>query len=566
MESYLLALQLQAAQEVVGEEMPRRALVAKMILFGEVASALLMIQLGQFTHAGLIAVPFFLASLMAIHREHWSRSIELPDPRTVLVSVLSPQHYSVFGLRRKQEGVVRFVWSTMLLRGLCLLPLLLTLPGECPKPGCMFHFCSYDWGRERWALFAHDRRDQPPDCSWPTRWIPTFNHEPPERSSVHLETLGDRKPITDWCQRNETTWPRVPTSMLWWAENYASRPILLWPTSTSSNFSGLCSKDLNLVPAMARHSCMAGTWDPLLYQTCLKPALLPNSCNPTFLVCSYLTSDRVEIQNILVLSYILIPGTGLFLTFVIHIFAFFFGNFRTMQVQENSKLRRAVHRRTMQLQEKLQKGQLDNSLWWSRRMLESKLFFFAADIVLDAVCCVNFFLAESYEFAACQLVIIIFSAVLQFRTTDVRTTWKAIKNSWQTGLANNALHVILLQEKTCEAPLSLFFQFFAAFYLNEEWWTFLTLWFSMLVSILGIANGLYIRNHLTPFELETLEEEEVCRPKTPPATVGVPSWPSDPTMQGIQGIQAPSCLPPPPSLPTLPKEGRKPGQYASATE
>lgn len=566
MESYLLALQLQAAQEVVGEEMPRRALVAKMILFGEVASALLMIQLGQFTHAGLIAVPFFLASLMAIHREHWSRSIELPDPRTVLVSVLSPQHYSVFGLRRKQEGVVRFVWSTVLLRGLCLLPLLLTLPGECPKPGCMFHFCSYDWGRERWALFAHDRRDQPPDCSWPTRWIPTFNHEPPERSSVHLETLGDRKPITDWCQRNETTWPRVPTSMLWWAENYASRPILLWPTSTSSNFSGLCSKDLNLVPAMARHSCMAGTWDPLLYQTCLKPALLPNSCNPTFLVCSYLTSDRVEIQNILVLSYILIPGTGLFLTFVIHIFAFFFGNFRTMQVQENSKLRRAVHRRTMQLQEKLQKGQLDNSLWWSRRMLESKLFFFAADIVLDAVCCVNFFLAESYEFAACQLVIIIFSAVLQFRTTDVRTTWKAIKNSWQTGLANNALHVILLQEKTCEAPLSLFFQFFAAFYLNEEWWTFLTLWFSMLVSILGIANGLYIRNHLTPFELETLEEEEVCRPKTPPATVGVPSWPSDPTMQGIQGIQAPSCLPPPPSLPTLPKEGRKPGQYASATE
>lgn len=189
-------------------------------------------------------------------------------------------------------------------------------------------------------------------------------------------------------------------------------------------------------------------------------------------------------------------------------------------------------------------------------MLESKLFFFAADIVLDAVCCVNFFLAESYEFAACQLVIIIFSAVLQFRTTDVRTTWKAIKKSWQTGLANNALHVILLQEKTCEAPLSLFFQFFAAFYLNDEWWTFLSLWFSMLVSILGISNGLYIRNHLTPFELETLEEEEVCRPKTPPATVGVPSWPSD----------GPNCLPPPPGLPALPKEGRKPGQYASATE
>ena len=43
MESYLLALQLRAAREVVGEEVRCQALVAKMILFGEVASALLMI-------------------------------------------------------------------------------------------------------------------------------------------------------------------------------------------------------------------------------------------------------------------------------------------------------------------------------------------------------------------------------------------------------------------------------------------------------------------------------------------------------------------------------------------
>ena len=33
MESYSLALQLQAAQEVIGEEMPRRALIVKMLLF-----------------------------------------------------------------------------------------------------------------------------------------------------------------------------------------------------------------------------------------------------------------------------------------------------------------------------------------------------------------------------------------------------------------------------------------------------------------------------------------------------------------------------------------------------
>ena len=105
MESYSLALQLQAAQEVVSEKMPRRALVVKLLLFTEVASALLMVQLGQFTHAGLIVIPFFLTSLAAIHREHWTQSIHLPDPRSVLLSVLSPKNYSMFGLRRRQEGI-----------------------------------------------------------------------------------------------------------------------------------------------------------------------------------------------------------------------------------------------------------------------------------------------------------------------------------------------------------------------------------------------------------------------------------------------------------------------------
>ena len=124
MESYSLALQLQAAQEVIGEEMPRRALIVKMLLFTEVASALLMVQLGQFTHAGLIAVPFFLTSLAAIHREHWSQSMHLiPDPRSVLLAVLSPKNYSMFGLRRRQQGVAAFLSIMIFLRLLCLMPL-----------------------------------------------------------------------------------------------------------------------------------------------------------------------------------------------------------------------------------------------------------------------------------------------------------------------------------------------------------------------------------------------------------------------------------------------------------
>ena len=77
------------------------------------------------------------------------------------------------------------------------------------------------------------------------------------------------------------------------------------------------------------------------------------------------------------------------------------------------------------------------------------------------------------------------------------------------------------KNKTFEAPLSLFFQFYAAFYVNENLAAFVSLWVSMLFSIVGIANGIYIYNHLTPFDLDLLEEEELS--EMPPSTIGVSS-------------------------------------------
>ena len=256
-----------------------------------------------------------------------------------------------------------------------------------------------------------------------------------------------------------------------------------------------------------------------------------------------------------------------------------FGNFSTIQAQEDVELRRAVRRRTASLQARLQNDQLDSdgSFWWSRRSLEARLVFFFSDIVLDMICCINFFRAEAYAFGGCQLVILTFSGILQLKV-GFSSTWKAIRNSLHKGLPNNVVHLLLLQEKTFEAPLSLCFQFYAAFYVNENLAAFVSLWVSMLCSIVGIANGILIYNHLTPFDLELMEEEELS--KMPPSTIGVSS---------LTGIQAPA-LPSPPGLgftphqdmrpkQTLPsspglgftpaarvKEGRKPGQYVSDTE
>ena len=589
MESYSLALQLQAAQEVIGEEMPRRALIVKMLLFTEVASALLMVQLGQFTHAGLIAVPFFLTSLAAIHREHWSQSIHLPDPRSVLLAVLSPKNYSLFGLRRRQQGVAAFLSIMIFLRLLCLMPLAVTLPAKCATPGCWSHYCRYhsEIIPPRRVPETWWRDDRPDNCEWPARWdfITNdlgFDWSRPTRlgTATREDILFDVSLVEKWCERNETR-PGVPSTMDGWFA--ITLTILAWPTANFSGYSGLCHEDLKLVPAIARHSCIAGTWDPLLYQYCLKESWLPNMCNAEFMLCSYATGN-LDGQALLVLTYILIPGAALLLMLLIHVLVLLFGNFSTVHAEEDVELRRTVQRRAASLRERLRTDKLEGSLWWSRRTLEAKLLFFLSDIVLDMICCVNFFLAEAYAFGGCQLVVALFSGILQLKV-GFGTTWKAILNSLHKGLPNNVVHLLLLQEKTFEAPLSLFFQYYAAFYVNENLAAFASLWVSMTFSIIGIANGIYAHNHLTLFDLELMEEEELS--EMPPSAIGVSSLTGIQAPASPTGIQAPALppppgitphqemrpkqtLPPPPGLGFTPasrvKQGRKPGQYVSDTE
>lgn len=48
--SYSLVLELRAAEETVKQSMPLVALATRLVLFCDVMSALLVIQLGQFSH------------------------------------------------------------------------------------------------------------------------------------------------------------------------------------------------------------------------------------------------------------------------------------------------------------------------------------------------------------------------------------------------------------------------------------------------------------------------------------------------------------------------------------
>lgn len=268
MESYSLALQLQAAQEVVSEKMPRRALVMKILLFTEVVSALLMVQLGQFTHAGFIAIPFFLTSLVAVQREHWAHSIQLPDPRSVLLSVLSPKNYAIFGLRRGQKGIATFLATVVFLRILCLVPLAVTLRAECANPRCFLHRCD-PWPKN-WVLVSAERGDRPPDCEWLMVAVPRMI------TAKHSIWRLTRVALTTGAQRMDQQWQRC--------QRQCGRTTTIRYSGRIQTSVGLCGEELNLVPAMARHSCMAGTWDPLLYQT--KRAFMMLSCFPTGVMLS----------------------------------------------------------------------------------------------------------------------------------------------------------------------------------------------------------------------------------------------------------------------------------------
>ena len=505
----------------------------------------------------------------------------IPDPRSVLLAVLSPKNYSLFGLRRRQQGVAPFLSIMVFLRLLCLMPLAVTLPAKCGTPGCWHHHCWYYTERRRWEFWTDLRSDGPPHCEWPPARWDFIEHdngfrwsEPTRHSTATREDLlFDVSLVEEWCERNETR-PGVPTAMNDWLANQTDRAILAWPPANVSGYSGLCAEDLKLVPAIARHSCIAGTWDPLLYQYCLKDSWLPNMCNGEFIMCSYFGNAYLEGQALLVLTYILIPGAALLLMLLIHVLVIFFGNFSTIHAEEDAQLRRSVQRRAASLQERLRNDQLDGSLWWSRRTLEAKLCFFLVDILLDVVCCVNFFLAEAYAFGGCQLVVVLFSGILQLKV-GFGTTWKAILNSLHKGLPNNVVHLLLLQEKTFEAPLSLFFQYYAAFYVNENLAAFASLWVSMFFSIIGIANGIYIYNHLTLLDLELMEEQELS--EMPPSAIGVSSLtgiqaplPPPPGLTPHQEMRPKQTLPPPPGLGFTPasrvKQGRKPGQYVSDTE
>eukprot|EP00434_Breviolum_minutum_P006287 symbB.v1.2.005547.t1/scaffold258.1/size251559/1 len=132
--SYSLVLELRAAEETVKQSMPLVALATRLVLFCDVMSALLVIQLGQFSHPALSVFPILIAAIVALERRDWTdparTETQAFDVRGILGAVLTPKNFSSFGLVRRQKGATKTVVLMILTRLVCGILLVVILQGR----------------------------------------------------------------------------------------------------------------------------------------------------------------------------------------------------------------------------------------------------------------------------------------------------------------------------------------------------------------------------------------------------------------------------------------------------
>ena len=158
---------------------------------------------------------------------------------------------------------------------------------------------------------------------------------------------------------------------------------------------------------------------------------------------------------------------------------------------------------------------------------------------------------------------------------------KAFRDFSRSGTPTDKYLSILQAEQGLEAPLSFLLQYYSAFYTADEG-AFLTLCFSICMSLYAISKGVYENLHLN-IEVAFDEAEELAdsegssHSRTPVAHPPMLGFAIDATEAATAGAAAPpSALPPPPGLnptrvaaaepSTLPPPGLSKGMVAAIAQ
>ena len=409
MSSFSLELQVRASQELVAKQMPKRSILVRAMLFAETASALLLIEFGLFTHPAMIVLPFFLMALVSLPREDFSKGekFQCLELRSFFSSLLTPKHYSAFGLRRRQENTRLFVWPMMIFRLVCVVVVTMALSHGCVV-GCPYYRCNVETKRMMASFGNESMTLKVEECL-------------PEGASISDDAIERMCDNFEGAISYRGVFPDSIVPLGYWS---------------------LCDPRKAIIPGLLTEACKNGDLDPVAYQSCLSTVYLSGFCDQVFLFCSSIRDQDSGLGRVLVAAHMFVPMCGFGLLILLHLLPVFFCQADMMNVPENKDLRQAIRARTRELQQELQTGRPESSLWWDRRAFEFKMSFLVIDVLLDAWSCFSFFRDGSWGFAVCQLLLLLISFFVELRSVGVKTFFFAIAESWKAGLPSDLDPVI----------------------------------------------------------------------------------------------------------------------------
>ena len=338
-ESFSLALQQRAAREVVSEEMSRRALATRLLLFCEITSALLIVELGLFVHmlamvVALIIVPVLDVVRMGLRefgmvsyawvafclglRVRWSSGECFSfHPRDLpFASIFTNPRCSSFGLRRGQKGNSLNAPTIILARVACAVVLMHVVLNACQA-------------RHPFNIYRCECRELNPDSQKCGRYH-LYGGDTPKAMN------GD-----ELCR------------------NYQNLAVYDY------SYVQLCGEVK--LPEWMQGTCRAGHMDAREYFYCRKRSWYPEYCNARFRVCAMFLEASESLDTFILQVCCIVPPLGLALMLLIHLAGFIVAKQTNqpslMNVSENSELRQRIRTKACHFEQQLQKEQLEHSIW-----------------------------------------------------------------------------------------------------------------------------------------------------------------------------------------------------------
>lgn len=329
-ESFSLALQQRAAREVVSEEMPRRALATRLLLFCEITSALLIVELGLFYQFwwmvfGLTIVPVLRVVRMGLYEYaavclgvRWSSNGSSCHPHDLpFASIFTNPRYSSFGLRRGQKGNSLNALTIIVVRVACASVLMHTALNACAAkyPPSDLYICACLRGSSD-TCKAYDLRG----------------------NRTRRVSLGGSS-----------------------GEEFCSKFDLAAGETSEVHF---CSEVKH--PEWMKGTCQAGHMDPDQYLYCRQWSFYVEYCNAKFRVCAIFLNEA-SLDTFILQVCCIAPLLGLALMVLIQLAGFIVAKQTNqpslMNMSENRELRQRIRTKACHFEQQLQKEQLEHSIW-----------------------------------------------------------------------------------------------------------------------------------------------------------------------------------------------------------